>query len=90
MFLLGGRHQADQDLAGGVAPPQEQVPQITGVLHFVIIVYIALFKIVQHAHEDPVHVRVHQLAVRCRQHIVGAAFFMKPEGKGAVFILIAE
>ena len=63
MFLLSGGHQIYQDLTRRVAAPQEQMTEISGVLHFPVVAHISLPEIFQHAHKDLVHILVDKAAV---------------------------
>ena len=79
MLLLSSRHQADQDLPCRIASPQKEMTQVSHMLHLLIIADISLFKILQHTDKDPVHILMHQPAVRRSQNVISAPLLVESQ-----------
>ena len=90
MLFLSRRHQIHQDLPCRIPAPQKQMPQIPNMLHLPVILHIPLFKILQNAQQNLVHVLMYQHAVSCCQHIISTSFLVTPQRQRAVLILIPK
>ena len=90
MLFLCGSHQVHKDLSCCVSSPQEKMAQVSCMLHLFIVADAPLSEMLQHAHKNLIHIRMHQSAVRCCQDIISASFFMKAQGERPVLILIPK
>lgn len=79
-----------QNFSACHAAAKQKMAQIPYMLQLFIIGNVSFFKISMNAGENRRHIRMHQLAVKSIQYIIGASFLVKPQGKRSVFIFISK
>ena len=90
IFCLACSDHVHQYFPGSYTTTEKQMPQISGMLHFLIMHSTKLCKKVQHTGKNSCHIRMHQFTVRSSQHIIGASLLMQANRKGTVLIFISK